>query len=139
MPAPTTVAEFIAQLSDERRREVTRLRALVRKHLPAGYKEMFANGMIVWAVPLNVYPDTYNKQPMWYAGLASQKNYLSLHLLPVYFSPDIEKDLRDGFKAAGKKLDMGKGCVRFARRTILPSTRSPRLSRVFRWIGLWRW
>ena len=64
-------------------------------------------------MPLAEYPDTYNRQPLWYAGLAPQKHYLSLYLMCAYGSLDHLRRLREGFAAAGKKLDMGKSCIRF--------------------------
>ena len=109
----TTVAEFLGQLPDARRKEIERVRALVRKHLPPGYDEAVVKGMIVYQVPRERYADTYNGQELWYVALAAQKNYLTLHLMPVYGSVELERKLRDGFKAAGKKLDLGKACVRF--------------------------
>lgn len=69
--------------------------------------------MIVWEVPLERYPDTYNGQPLWYAALAAEKSYLSLHLMPVYGSKPLREKLEAGFDAAGKKLDMGKACIHF--------------------------
>lgn len=71
------------------------------------------SGMIGWHVPLSRYPDTYNKQPLCLAGLASQKQHMSLYLMTVYGDPALERAFRDGFAAAGKRLDMGKSCVRF--------------------------
>jgi len=88
---------------------------VIRRRVPAGYVEGTTSGMISWTVPLSVYPDTYNKQPLWYAAIAPRKNYVSLHLPPVYSDATLEKKLRDAFAAAGKRLDMGKGCVRFKR------------------------
>ena len=108
-----TVAQFLAQLPAERRREVRRLRALIRRHLPAGYEEAVSRGLLVYQVPLARYPDTYNGHPLWYVALGSEKSYLSLHLMGVYASPELRRRLADGFTAAGKKLDMGKACVRF--------------------------
>jgi hypothetical protein len=64
-------------------------------------------------IPLSHYPATYNKQPLAYVSLAAQKNYVSLYLMGAYGDPAQEKFLRDGFARAGKKLDMGKSCVRF--------------------------
>lgn len=113
--AVTTVDDVLAALPEDRRGEIERVRAVVRENLPAGYVEGTSGGMICYSVPLSVYPDTYNKQALWYVALASQKNYLSLHLMPVYGSPPLEKRLRDAFAAAGKKLDMGKACIRFRR------------------------
>jgi hypothetical protein len=108
-----SVTEFLARLPSQRRRELERVRSVVRKHLPAGYEETLTRGMIVYQVPLRRYPDTYNGHPLWYAALASQKGYLSLHVMPLYGSATLAERLRDGFKAAGKKLNVGKACIRF--------------------------
>ena len=116
MPAkssPQTVAAFLAALPAERRREVERVRDLVRRHLPAGYQEVVSKNMLVYQVPLERYAETYNKEPLWYAALASEKSYLSLHLMPIYGDRAQARRLKDGFRAAGKKLDMGKSCIRF--------------------------
>jgi uncharacterized protein YdhG (YjbR/CyaY superfamily) len=110
---PASVSAYLAQLPEDRRKELQRVRAVVRKHLPDGYQESIGAGMIVYQVPLARYPDTYNGQPLWYAALAAQKNYLSLYLMCAYGSPPLAQKLREGFAAAGKKLDMGKSCIRF--------------------------
>jgi hypothetical protein len=89
------------------------VRDVIRRHLPQGYEEVASGAFTVWQVPLSTYPDTYNGKPLWYCALAPQKNYLSLYMMSVYGSPKLEKQLRDGFKAAGKKLDMGKSCITF--------------------------
>jgi uncharacterized protein YdhG (YjbR/CyaY superfamily) len=114
-PASMTVAQYLASLPDDRRAELERVRDVVRKRLPPGYEEGIGYGMIYYSVPLSVYPDTYNKQPLGYVALASQKNYLALHLVPVYGDKAQEQRLRDGFAAKGKRLDMGKACIRFRR------------------------
>jgi Domain of unknown function (DU1801) len=109
----TTVPEFLAQLAPDRRQEVERVRAEIRRHLPAGYEEAISRNMLVYQVPLGQYPDTYNGHPLWYVALASEKSYLSLHLMPVYGNDALAARLADGFTAAGKKLNMGKACIRF--------------------------
>jgi len=70
-------------------------------------------GMIGWYIPLARFSDTYNGQPLCLAGLAAQKQHLALYLMTVYGDPKIAQRFKAGFKAAGKKLDMGKSCVRF--------------------------
>jgi hypothetical protein len=110
--APTVVT-FLAQLPAERRREVKRVRDVVRRHLPAGYEEAVSKKMLVYQVPLKRYSGTYNGQPLWYVALASEKSYLSLHLMPIYGDAAQAARLKDGFRAAGKKLDMGKACIHF--------------------------
>jgi Domain of unknown function (DU1801) len=115
MPPRTDAAvkAFLASLPAERRAELEAVRAVVRRNLPAGYEEAMSRSLLVWQVPLSVYPDTYNGHPLWYAALAAQKNYLSLHLMNAYGDPALARRLREGFKAAGKRLDMGKACIRF--------------------------
>jgi hypothetical protein len=115
-----TVDEYLQELPAERRAEVEAVRAVVKKNLPKGYRETVANGMITYCVPLETYPNTYNKQPLGYAALAAQKNYNALYLMTAYADSAQEKVLRDGFDKAGKKLDMGKSCIRFRRADDLP-------------------
>jgi hypothetical protein len=109
-----TVSEFLAGLPIARRKELARLRKVILENLPDGFEEIVQKQkMIVYQVPFKRYSDTYNGQPLWYAALAAQKNYLTLHLMPVYGSRQLATKLEDGFRAAGKKLDMGKACIRF--------------------------
>lgn len=108
-----TVADYLAELPDDRRAEIERVRDLVNQALPAGYQEGMGYGMIGWFVPLERYPATYNGQPLAYAALAAQKNSNSLYLNCVYASKERAERFRAGFAAAGKKLDMGKSCIRF--------------------------
>jgi hypothetical protein len=108
------VTTFIAALSPDRRAEVERVRTMIRRHLPEGYEEVVSKNMLVYQVPLARYSDTYNGHPLWYAALASEKSYLSLHLMPVYGDKALARRLEDGFRAAGKRLNMGKACIRFA-------------------------
>lgn len=109
----TTVAKFLAGLPAERRREVERVWEVVRRHVPAGYEEVISKNMLLYQVPLERYADTYNGRPLWYVALASEKAYLSLHLMPAYGDAAQARRLEDGFRAAGKKLDMGKACIHF--------------------------
>jgi len=111
--AAKTVAAYLAGLPAPRRAEIARVRQVLRKHMPKGYKEGMGWGAITWSVPLKVYPDTYNGQPLCYAALAAQKNYLSVYLMCVYGDKSRALRLKAGFKAAGKKLNMGKSCIRF--------------------------
>ena len=115
-----TVADYLAELPDDRRAEIERVRDLVNEALPDGYREAMGYGMIVWGIPLERYPDTYNKQPLGYAALAAQKNKNSLYLYGVYISKERSERLKAAFAAAGKKLDMGKSCIRFKRADDLP-------------------
>lgn len=117
---PPTATQFLARLPIGRRREMARVRAVIRDHLPTGYEEVVSRNMLVYQVPLTRYADTYNRQPLWYVALASEKSYLSLHLMSVYGDAGEAQRLKDGFRAAGKKLDMGKACIHFSTADDLP-------------------
>lgn len=112
----TTVAQYIEELPEDRRGEVTKLRSLVRKHLPKGFAEQMQYGMIGYVVPHKHFPAGYHtdpKQPLPFIAIASQKNHLALYLMAPSMRPDLEAKIRKGFQASGKKLDMGKSCIRF--------------------------
>lgn len=109
----TTVADYLAELPEDRRAEIARVRDLINEALPPGYREAMAWGMIGWAIPLEVYPNTYNRQPLALAGLAAQKNSNSLYLNCVYVSKERAERFKAAVAAAGKRLDMGKSCIRF--------------------------
>jgi len=115
-----TVEEYLEELPEERRAVVSAVRDLVLEHLPEGYRESMNWGMIAYEIPLERYPVTYNKQPLAYVALAAQKNYYSLYLMSCYESSEGENRLREEFRKAGKKLDMGKCCVRFKKLDDLP-------------------
>jgi len=109
----TTVDQYLAELPLDRRETIAAVRDLVLKHLPKGYREVMNWGMITWEVPPEVYPTTYNGQPLCYAALAAQKNYNSLYLMSGDPESKAESELKEAFRKAGKKLDMGKSCIRF--------------------------
>ena len=104
---------YLESLPAERRAVVSAVRDVIRKNLPAGYTESVSNGMLTYCVAPDRLPKAYAKVPVWYAALAAKKNYYSLHLLSVYADKNRLAWLERAFKDAGKKLDIGKACVRF--------------------------
>ena len=119
MSKAKTVEAYLDELPEDRREALAAVRDVIRRNLPKGFEEVM-EGMIGYVIPLKTYPDTYNKQPLPYVGLAAQKNYNVVYLMGVYSDPEQEKALRDAYKKAGKKPDMGKCCVRFKRVDDLP-------------------
>src|SRR5260370_38373115 len=109
------VEQYLASLPEGCRVPLSAVRQHVLRHLPEGYEETMSAGMIAWVIPLQRFPKTYNGQPLWYAALASQKNYCALHLLRAYGDPTQTARLRQAFARAGKNLDMGKACLRLKR------------------------
>src|SRR5512139_424058 len=116
----TSVEEYLADLPDDRRTAISAVRDVVNVNLPDGYVEQMASGMIGWAIPLEVYPNTYNGQPLGIAALASQKNHMALYLMGLYSSePELEW-FRQQYADRGLKLDLGKSCLRFKRLEDVP-------------------
>ena len=115
-----TVQTYLEELPEDRRAVVEAVRAMVLHNLPEGYRESLGWGMITYEIPLERYSDTYNGQPLGYLALAAQKNHYALYLNCVYQDPELEARLREGFEKAGKKLDLGKSCLRFKKLDDLP-------------------
>ena len=119
----TSVTDYLAALPVDRQTAVKAVRAVIRKNLPKGFAEQMQYGMIGYVVPHKLYPAGYHckpEEPLPFAGLASQKNYMSLYLMSVYFSPTLLAWLQEQFVLKGKKLDMGKSCLRFKKLEDLP-------------------
>ena len=115
-----TVEEYLQELPPERAEALRSVRQVILDHLPPGYVEAMNWGMICYEVPLARCPDTYNKQPLMYAGLASQKRHMAVYLMCVYSHQGSRAEFEEKFRASGKKLDMGKSCVRFRKLEDLP-------------------
>jgi len=115
-----TVQEYIDSLPVEKAEVIREMRAFIQQHLPEGYQEVMNWGMICYEVPLSTFPETYNKQPLVYAGLAAQKNYHSLYLMNTYWDQSKMDALLKAYIAMNRKPDMGKSCLHFKKPSDLP-------------------
>ncbi|NEP83780.1 MAG: DUF1801 domain-containing protein [Okeania sp. SIO3B3] len=116
----TTVADYLAELTPDQRTSLDSVRRTILDHLPAGYEEAMNGGMITYQVPLEVCPNTYNGKPLMYAALVAQKHHMSLYLMGVYSDEGDRQTFETAYQATGKRLDMGKSCVRFKKLADLP-------------------
>jgi hypothetical protein len=114
------VKQYLAELPEDRRRALKAVRKTIVDHLPVGYEEVMNWGMISYQVPLELYPNTYNGQPLMYAALASQKNYMAVYLSAIYASDTARDEFEAAYRATGKRFDVGKSCVRFRKLDDLP-------------------
>ena len=111
-----TVEQYLKGLPEDRRKAITAVRGVILKNLDKEFEEGMQYGMIGYYVPHSVYPPGYHcdpKQPLCFAMLGSQKNYMSLYLMSVYGSEEVKAKFVADWTKTGKKLDMGKSCVRF--------------------------
>ncbi|MFM9996470.1 MAG: DUF1801 domain-containing protein [Phycisphaerales bacterium] len=114
----TTVAAYLASLPPDRRGAIEAVRKVILRNLDKGYQETMQYGGIGYSVPHSTYPAGYHcdpRQPLPFAGLGSQKHYMSLGLMSLYGSPEDDRSFRAAWAKTGKKLDMGKVCIRFRR------------------------
>jgi uncharacterized protein DUF1801 len=117
----STVEEYLAGLPEDRLAAIQAVRKVILKNLPKGYEEVLQYGVLGYVVPLKVFPSGYlnrKNEPLPYIALASQKNYMSIYMMSVY--GDAEAKFREEYQATGKRLDMGKCCVRFRKLEDLP-------------------
>lgn len=119
-----TVEEYIAALPEDRQQAINKLRAVIKKHLPKGFKEGIGYNMIGYVVPHTTYPAGYHcdpKLPLPFMNIASQKNFIALHHLGIYGSEELLNWFTNEYpKHARYKLDMGKGCIRFKKLDDIP-------------------
>jgi len=115
-----TIKEYLAEMPPARRAAIEKVRQTILENLPYGYEEAMNWGMITYQVPLEVYPDTYNKKPLMYAALANQKNHMAVYLTGIYMDEDLYQDFEEKYRDTGKRFDVGKSCVRFRKLEDLP-------------------
>lgn len=119
----TNVEDYLAELPADRRAAISAVRKVILDNLDGEFQEGMQYGMISYFVPHSIYPPGYHcdpRQPLPYACLASQKNYMSLYMMTVYGHAGEDTWFRDAWEKTGKKLDMGKSCIRFKTLDDLP-------------------
>lgn len=118
-----TPDEYLTTLPLDRREALGRVRAVILKNLDPEYEEGMQYGMIGYYVPHRIYPAGYHcnpKEPLPLAAIGSQKNHMVIHMMCLYGSEDQTHWFREAWLATGRKLDMGKGCVRFKKLEDIP-------------------
>lgn len=118
-----TVDAYLAGLAPDRRETIETVRGAILKNLDPVFEEGMQYGMIGYFVPHSAYPAGYHcnpDQPLPFVSLASQKNHIGLYLFCIYMD-EAEKDrFVDAWKSTGKRLDMGKSCVRVKKLDDIP-------------------
>lgn len=118
-----TVEEYLVELPPDRREAINAVRRVILKNLPARFEECMQYGMIGYVVPFELFPAGYHcdpSQPLCFAMLASQKNHMAIYLMTIYGHKETENWFVKAYKASGKRLNMGKSCVRFKKLADLP-------------------
>ena len=96
-----TVQEYLKELPADRREAINAVRGVILANLPKGYQ-------------------CNPKVPLPFVNLGSQKNHMAFHLMCCYGDPKLKARFEKAWKDAGKKFDMGGGCVRFKKLEDVP-------------------
>ena len=120
----TTPEHYLAELPEDRKEAMLKLRNVIKDNLPKGFQEQMSYGMLGYVVPHSIYPNGYHcnpKLPLPFINLASQKNFIALYHMGIYAN----KNLLDWFVAEypkhfKTKIDMGKSCLRFKKMDDIP-------------------
>ena len=119
-----TVAEYVKELPADRQAAIEKLRSVIKKNLPKGYKEEMNYGMIGYVVPHSLYPAGYHckpTDPLPFMNVASQKNFIAVYHMGLYADPILMKWFMTEYpKHSIQKLDMGKSCIRFKKPDQIP-------------------
>ncbi len=119
-----TPEQYMKELPVDRKEPVSKLRQTILKNLPKGFKEVMGYGMLAYVVPHELYPAGYHcdpKQSLPFMSVASQKNFIALHHMGLYGSPELLKWFTTEYaRQVPSKLDMGKGCIRFKKPEHIP-------------------
>ena len=119
----TTVGQYLRELPEDRREAIAAIRTVILSNIDADIEEIMSYGMISYHVSLKAYPGGYHcnpEMPLPYVSIASQKNNLAVYMMGLYMDPDDTAWFVKSWKATGKKLDMGKSCVRFKKLDGIP-------------------
>jgi hypothetical protein len=111
-----TVKKYLAELPADRRVMLEAVREMILNNINDGFEEGMQYGMIGYYVPHSIFPDGYHckpSEPLPFLSLASQKNYCSLYAMSLYGDAESLAAFQTAWKATGKKLNMGKSCIRF--------------------------
>jgi len=125
MKAPgKTVNDILVNQPEDRVKPFNKLHEVIMKNLPKGFEAGISYGGLGYVVPHTIYPKGYHcnpKEPLPFAGIASQKGSINFYHMGIYADPVLLKWFQAEYpKHSKQKLDMGKSCVRFKKLDDIP-------------------
>jgi len=120
----TTPEQYIDQLPEDRKAIIANIRKVIKDNLPKGFEEVMGYGMLGYVVPHSIYPNGYHctpKLPLPFINVASQKNHITIYHLGIYsYKPLLDWFTTEWEKHSNKKLEKGKGCLKFKKAEDVP-------------------
>ena len=140
-----TVEEILDNIPEDRSESFNKLHQIIVKNLPKGFEPGISYGGLGYVIPHSIYPAGYHCkpiEPLPFAGIASQKNFISFYHMGIYSEPKLlEWFVNEYPKHSNQKLDMGKSCIRFKKMDDIPFDLIGELctkTTVDRWITLYQ-
>jgi len=119
-----TPQDYLAEIPADRQKAFAKLRSVIKKNLPKGFKEAMGYGMTGWMVPHSKYPAGYHcnpGDPLPFMGIASQKHFIAIYHMGIYADPTLLKWFTKAHaEASTRRLDMGKSCIRYKKPDDIP-------------------
>ncbi len=115
-----TIEEYLAGLPEDRFKIVSEVRKIILRNLHGGYEEIMQNGLISYIIPLSVFPNPYEEQPITYVSLDSQKDYVCICLEILDHDSNLLEWIEGEFENEGKELNIKENCIQFNRIDQLP-------------------
>jgi len=121
----TTTEQYLAELTEDRKPIIIKLRQVILDNLPEGFEEVMNYGMLGYVVPHSLYPDGYHcdpKLPLPFINLASQKAHIGFYHMGVYSNEELLNWFTTEYEKTdiNVKLNMGKSCIRFKKESHIP-------------------
>jgi len=121
----TTIEQYLAELTEDRKPIITKLRQIILDNLPEGFKEEMSYGMLGYVVPHSLFPSGYHcdpKLPLPFISLASQKTHIGFYHMGVYANEELLNWFTTEYEKTDikVKLNMGKSCIRFKKEAHIP-------------------
>lgn len=119
-----SIADYESKIAEDKKEAFIKLRKVIDKNIPKGFKTVISYGMPSWVVPHSTYPAGYHcdpKLPLPFVSMAAQKNFIAVYHMGIYAKPELLKWFTEEYpKHAKGKLDMGKSCLRFKKPDDIP-------------------
>lgn len=120
----SSVDNYFENIPEDRKEVMIKLRKLIQKNIPKGFKEVLNYNMPSWVVPHTVYKPGYHcdpKLPLPFLSIASQKNFIAFYHMGIYADTKLLKWFETEYPKHSKfKLDKGKSCIRFKKPEHIP-------------------
>ena len=119
-----SIKGYINLLEADRKNPIIELINVIEKNIPGGFEKIMNYGIPSFVVPHSIYPNGYHCDktlPLPFISVASQKHFVAVYHFGLYANSKVMNWFVSEYPLYSKrKLDMGKGCIRFKKFNEIP-------------------